>query len=106
MDYKITLNLPKTHFSMKASLAKTEPYTLKIWNESEKYTNDIKKKTFILNDGPPYANGSIHIGHAFNKILKDFICKFRFLLGYNINFIPGWDCHGLPIELNVEKKKK
>lgn len=103
MDYKFTLNLPKTKFSMKANLSNNENKILQIWTNTKIYKNNINKKTFILNDGPPYANGNIHIGHAFNKILKDFICKFKNLCSYNINFIPGWDCHGLPIELNVEK---
>lgn len=104
MDYKFTLNLPKTNFCMKASLSKLEPIILKKWENKNFHRNEINKKNFILNDGPPYANGPIHIGHAFNKIFKDFVCKFKFLCGYNINFIPGWDCHGLPIELNVEKQ--
>ncbi|HFL8819548.1 MAG TPA: isoleucine--tRNA ligase [Candidatus Azoamicus sp. OHIO2] len=103
MEYKFTLNLPKTDFSMKASLSNSEVLTLKMWDNYFFYADNNKRK-FILNDGPPYANGPIHIGHALNKILKDFICKFKLLCGYNVNFIPGWDCHGLPIELNVEKQ--
>jgi len=104
MDYRFTLNLPDTNFSMKANLSKTEISILKFWTSINLYENQKnKEKLFTLNDGPPYANGDIHIGHAFNKILKDIICKFKFLDGYKINFIPGWDCHGLPIELNVEK---
>lgn len=105
MDYKFTINLPFTNFSMKANLIKKERFIADFWNKIkiyEKQKNRIKK--FILNDGPPYANGQIHIGHAFNKILKDIIIKFKILENYEICFIPGWDCHGLPIELNVEKK--
>lgn len=104
MEYKFTINLPKTNFAMKANLAHNEKILLNKWKNKNYFYNLKKKKIFILNDGPPYANGNIHIGHAFNKILKDFVCKFKFLCGYQINFIPGWDCHGLPIELNIEKK--
>jgi len=115
MDYKKTLNLPKTEFPMKAELAKRESEIAKTWETSNLYQNLLKKtegsKKFILHDGPPYANGSIHIGHALNKILKDIIVKYRFLCGYNTPFIPGWDCRGLPIEHQVmkdlgEEKKK
>jgi len=104
MDYKFTINLPKTTFLMKANLSKMELNLISFWNNINLYNNQCNSRLFLLNDGPPYANGNIHIGHAFNKILKDFICKFKILSGYKINFIPGWDCHGLPIELNVEKK--
>lgn len=105
MDYKYTINLPQTKFQMKGNLPQTEPHRLKHWNV--KYKQHIfRKKNFILNDGPPYANGDIHIGHAFNKIMKDITCKSKYLMGYNVSFIPGWDCHGLPIELNVEKTIK
>lgn len=104
MDYRFTLNLPNTSFSMKANLAKTEVEVLKFWDDMNLYEKQKgRKKIFVLNDGPPYANGDIHIGHAFNKILKDIVCKFKLLSGYEVSFIPGWDCHGLPIELNVEK---
>lgn len=104
MDYRFTLNLPNTNFSMKANLAKTEVGVLKFWDIMDLYGKQKgRKKIFVLNDGPPYANGDIHIGHAFNKILKDIVCKFKLLNGYEISFVPGWDCHGLPIELNVEK---
>lgn len=107
MEYKLTLNLPQTKFSMQANLQEKEIEILNYWNTIKKYNKKpINKKKFILNDGPPYANGDIHMGHAFNKILKDIILKFKKLKGYEINFIPGWDCHGLPIELNVEKKTK
>lgn len=103
MEYKYTINLPETKFSMKADLSNTENKILEKNEHVYKENNNYKKK-FVMNDGPPYANGQIHMGHALNKIIKDFICKFKLLNGYNINFIPGWDCHGLPIELNVEKK--
>lgn len=104
MDYRATLNLPETQFSMKANLNKTELDILKFWVDLDLYKSQKnKKKIFVLNDGPPYSNGDIHIGHAFNKILKDVICKFKLLDGFFVNFIPGWDCHGLPIEINVEK---
>lgn len=108
MDYKNTLNLPKTDFPMKGNLAQREPERLKKWNESNLYQKiraefDGRPK-FILHDGPPYANGAIHIGHAVNKVLKDIIVKSKTLNGYDAPYVPGWDCHGLPIELMVEKK--
>lgn len=107
-DYKDTLNLPKTDFPMKANLAQREPEMLKRW-EAQKLYQQIRnhtknRKQFILHDGPPYANGDIHLGHAVNKVLKDIIVKAKTLQGYDAPFVPGWDCHGLPIELNVEKK--
>ena len=107
-DYKHTLNLPETDFPMKANLANREPETLKQWEEMDLYSQLRKagkgRKQFILHDGPPYANGEIHIGHALNKILKDIIIKSKTLSGFDAPYVPGWDCHGLPIELNVEKK--
>jgi len=107
-DYKDTLNLPKTGFPMKANLAQREPQMLKRW-EAEDLYQKIRdtfsgREKFVLHDGPPYANGDIHIGHAVNKLLKDMIVKGRTLDGYDAPYIPGWDCHGLPIELQVEKK--
>jgi isoleucyl-tRNA synthetase len=107
-DYKETLNLPKTTFPMKGNLAQREPEMLKGWEESGLY-NKIReacagRPKFILHDGPPYANGEIHIGHAVNKVLKDIIVKSRTLNGFDAPYVPGWDCHGLPIELQVEKK--
>ncbi len=106
--YKDTLNLPKTDFPMKANLAQREPEMLKQWYENDLYGQIRKKregaKKFILHDGPPYANGDIHIGHAVNKILKDIIVKSQGLNGFDAPYVPGWDCHGLPIELMVEKK--
>jgi len=107
-DYKHTLNLPETDFPMKASLAQREPEMLKRWQQDNLYqTLRAKAKgrnKFILHDGPPYANGDIHIGHALDKILKDIIVKSKTLSGFDAPYVPGWDCHGLPIELNVEKK--
>ncbi len=108
MDYKDTINLPRTAFPMKANLANREPRMLQQWEESDLYAR-IQQHTkdrplFILHDGPPYANGDIHIGHAVNKILKDMVVKSRLLAGFYSPYVPGWDCHGLPIELQVEKK--
>ncbi len=107
-NYKDTLNLPKTDFPMKANLAQREPEMLKHWIENDLYEQIREKrkgnKQFILHDGPPYANGDIHIGHAVNKILKDIIVKSQSLNGFDAPYVPGWDCHGLPIELQVEKK--
>jgi isoleucyl-tRNA synthetase len=107
-DYKDTLNLPMTDFPMKASLAQREPQRLKQWQDMglyEKIRQECAgRPKFVLHDGPPYANGDLHVGHAVNKILKDIIVKSRTLDGYDAPYVPGWDCHGLPIELNVEKK--
>lgn len=107
-DYKSTLNLPQTKFAMKANLAQREPETLKRWTQEKLYQKIRNARAgrpqFILHDGPPYANGDIHIGHAVNKILKDIIIKSKTLSGFDAPYIPGWDCHGLPIEHNVEKK--
>ena len=107
-DYKATLNLPNTAFPMKANLAQREPGILKQWQDLDLY-GAIRaarkgREQFILHDGPPYANGEIHIGHAVNKVLKDIIVKARTLDGYDAPYVPGWDCHGLPIEHQVEKK--
>ena len=114
MDYRATLNLPQTSFKMKANLSQKEPMYLKRWDKEDLYgqlqEHAKDKPLFILHDGPPYANGNIHLGTAFNKILKDIILKSKRLAGFNAPYIPGWDCHGLPIEHNVdlelgEKKK-
>ncbi len=106
-DYKPTLNLPNTDFPMRGDLAKREPVMLKHWQDMDLYNKvrEVSKgrKTFILHDGPPYANGSIHIGHAVNKILKDIIVKSKTVSGFDAPYIPGWDCHGLPIEHKVEQ---
>ncbi|EKO3795741.1 isoleucine--tRNA ligase [Vibrio metschnikovii] len=107
-EYKDTLNLPETGFPMRGDLAKREPEMLARWYKEDLYgaIRQAKqgKKSFVLHDGPPYANGDIHIGHALNKILKDIIIKSKTLSGFDAPYIPGWDCHGLPIELMVEKK--
>lgn len=107
-DYKNTLNLPHTEFPMKAGLAQREPEVLQHWETIGLYaklrTQRKGKEKFILHDGPPYANGHLHLGHAVNKTLKDIVVKAKSFSGFDAPFIPGWDCHGLPIELNVEKK--
>ena len=109
MDYKTTINLPKTEFAMKADLAKREPAMLAEWEAQRRY-HQIQEKTaarnkaFVLHDGPPYANGVIHLGHALNKILKDIVVKSKLMAGYRSPYVPGWDCHGLPIEIAVEKQ--
>jgi isoleucyl-tRNA synthetase len=108
-DYKDTLNLPRTAFPMRANLPQREPAMLKLWQERDLYGQVRRRaagrETFVLCDGPPYANGQIHIGHAVNKVLKDIIVKSKTLAGYDAPYIPGWDCHGLPIEHQVEKKR-
>ncbi len=104
-----TINLPQTDFPMKADLTRREPVMLAGWEKSERYAQ-IQKRTagrermFVLHDGPPYANGAIHLGHAVNKILKDVVVKSKLMAGYRSPYVPGWDCHGLPIEVAVEKK--
>jgi len=107
-DYKNTLNLPDTSFPMRGDLAKREPQMVARWQAQQRYQKiraaKQGKPKFILHDGPPYANGDIHIGHAVNKILKDIIVKSKTLAGFDAPYVPGWDCHGLPIELQVEKK--
>ncbi|MBN2689710.1 MAG: isoleucine--tRNA ligase [Gammaproteobacteria bacterium] len=107
-DYKDTLNLPKTSFPMKANLPQKEPAVLQNWQELDlnQKRSDARsgRDKFILHDGPPYANGKLHMGHALNKILKDIVIKSRALNGLDTPYVPGWDCHGLPIEINVEKK--
>ena len=107
-NYKDTLNLPKTKFSMKAGLAQKEPNWLKKCDDDNLYHKlqeaSAGRPQFILHDGPPYANGSLHIGHALNKILKDIIVKSKLMSGFSAPYVPGWDCHGLPIEIQVEKK--
>jgi len=108
MDYKETLNLPSTSFPMKANLTRREPEFLRRWDEMELHRKILEKNrgnpVFTLHDGPPYANGNIHIGHALNKILKDIIIKYKSMKGFYAEYVPGWDCHGLPIELQVDKK--
>ncbi|HVT02374.1 MAG TPA: isoleucine--tRNA ligase, partial [Thermoanaerobaculia bacterium] len=106
-DYKKTLNLPQTDFAMKANLPLNEPKRLEKWDAMDLYgeirERSAGKEKFVLHDGPPYANGRIHIGHALNKILKDFVVKSRTMMGYDSPYVPGWDCHGLPIEHKVDK---
>ncbi|WP_408999369.1 isoleucine--tRNA ligase [Syntrophus buswellii] len=108
MDYKESLNLPRTDFPMKANLTKKEPEQLKKWDEMHIYDliREVStgRKTYILHDGPPYANGNIHLGTALNKIIKDIVIKSRSMTGYDCVFVPGWDCHGLPIEHQVDKE--
>ena len=108
MDYKATLNLPATNFPMKGNLSQREPEQLNAWQEKALYRKIREvfrgRPRFILHDGPPYANGEIHIGHAVNKVLKDIIVKSKGFSGFDAPYVPGWDCHGLPIELMVEKK--
>lgn len=110
MDYQKTLNLPKTDFPMKAGLAQREPGVLAAWEKTGLYQSirakGEGKPSFILHDGPPYANGNIHIGHALNKILKDFIVKYKTMQGFDSLYVPGWDCHGLPIEHALLKELK
>lgn len=107
-DYKATLNLPQTDFPMKGNLAQLEPRMLALWEEQRVFEKMLEQRQgaerFVLHDGPPYANGHLHAGHALNKILKDMVVKYHHLAGFRTDFIPGWDCHGLPIELAVEKR--
>ena len=106
-DYKSTINLPSTGFPMKADLAKREPAMLEAWEQDGLYEKIRKacqgRPRYVLLDGPPYANGALHMGHAVNKVLKDIVVKSRTLDGYDAPYVPGWDCHGLPIEMQVEK---
>jgi isoleucyl-tRNA synthetase len=108
VDYKTTLNLPRTDFPMRANLAQREPEVLKRWDEMRLYErlqqHNAGRPRFVLHDGPPYANGNIHIGHTLNKVLKDLIVKHRAMSGRLAPYVPGWDCHGLPIEIEVERK--
>jgi isoleucyl-tRNA synthetase len=107
-DWKDTVNLPRTDFPMKANLATTEPQVIARWEAQKLYDRIQARRAgaplFILHDGPPYANGDIHIGTALNKILKDFVVKSRNMAGFNSPYVPGWDCHGLPIELKVDRE--
>ena len=107
-NYKDTLNLPQTAFPMKANLTQREPETLEHWSRTKLYERIQKERAsapaFILHDGPPYANGDVHIGTALNKILKDVVVKSKTMQGVRSPYVPGWDCHGLPIELKVQKE--
>ena len=106
-EYKQTMILPKTGFPMRASLAQREPARLKDWQENKVYEQVLKKNEghdkFVLHDGPPYANGPIHLGHALNKISKDMINRYWMMQGREVPYVPGWDCHGQPIEHKVEE---
>src|SRR6187551_355353 len=110
MDYKATLNLPKTDFPMKANLPQREPEMLAKWDRERLYERIQESRRgceqYILHDGPPYANGRIHIGHALNKILKDIVVKSKTMAGFRAPYLPGWDCHGLPIEYKVVKESR
>src|SRR6201986_3842607 len=108
-DYKNTINLPQTEFPMRGDLPKREPKWLADWQQGGRYEQIQERaadrdKVFVLHDGPPYANGAIHLGHAVNKVLKDVVVKSRLLAGFRAPYVPGWDCHGLPIEVAIEKK--
>ncbi|MCB0221264.1 MAG: class I tRNA ligase family protein, partial [Chrysiogenetes bacterium] len=107
-SYKTTLNLPQSDFPMRANLPQREPQWLAQWQEKDLYgkihAQAKGREKFILHDGPPYANGSIHLGHILNKVLKDLIVKYRHMNGYDCHYVPGWDCHGLPIEQQVVDK--
>src|SRR6476620_9744049 len=106
VDLKKAVTLPQTSFPMKANLAQLEPKLLEQWEKSAIYEGIRQalegRQTYILHDGPPYANGNIHLGHAFNKLLKDFIVKSKTMAGFDAPYVPGWDCHGLPIEIKVD----
>src|SRR3984885_9443898 len=108
VDLNTTVNLPRTGFSMKANLAQLEPKLLAHWDETRLYDRireaSESQPIYILHDGPPYANGNIHLGHALNKLLKDFIVKTKTMQGFDSPYVPGWDCHGLPIEHKVESE--
>ena len=109
-DYKNTLNLPRTDFPMKADLVSREPERLKKWETAELYDKIQRQRAgadkFVLHDGPPFANGDVHIGTALNKILKDIIVKYKTLRGFSAPYVPGWDCHGLPIEFKVTQEMR
>ncbi|MEK9693236.1 MAG: class I tRNA ligase family protein, partial [Rhodospirillaceae bacterium] len=108
VDYKSTVFLPKTDFPMRGALPQNEPKILAKWKSMDLYQRQRDESEgrpkYVLHDGPPYANGNLHIGHALNKILKDVINKSRQMTGYDANYVPGWDCHGLPIEWKIEEK--
>ena len=107
-DYNQTLNLPSTDFPMRANLPKREPEMLREWEEEKLYEKVMEKNEgkplYVLHDGPPYANGDIHLGTAMNKILKDIIVRYKNMAGFKSPYVPGWDTHGLPIELKAMKK--
>ena len=106
VDLKKTVNLPKTAFAMKANLPQNEPKMLARWKDMDLYNRIRASRAgapeYVLHDGPPYANGNIHLGHAFNKLLKDFVVKSKTMAGFDSPYVPGFDCHGLPIEIKVD----
>src|SRR6202790_4328523 len=106
-DYKTTLKLPNTDFPMKANLPKRDPEMLKHWEEIRLYETLLAERkaaaAWVLHDGPPYANGRVHMGTALNKVLKDFVVRSRAMMGFRTPFVPGWDCHGMPIEFKVSR---
>lgn len=108
LELKMTVNLPNTNFPMKANLPQNEPKILAHWEETGIYqrVRDARKGSapYVLHDGPPYANGALHLGHALNKCLKDFIVKSKNMAGFDAPYVPGWDCHGLPIEIKVDQQ--
>src|SRR5437762_9452809 len=108
MDYRDTVHLPKTDFPMRAALSEREPAQVKAWEDEGVYEKLLEKngkaEKFVFHDGPPYANGAIHQGHFLNKILKDLVVKYHLMSGHETAFVPGWDCHGLPIERQVDKQ--
>ena len=109
-DYKATLHMPKTDFPMRGNLGNNEPKMQEVWNEMDLYNQRLKKNEgnteYVLHDGPPYANGDIHTGHALNKTLKDFVIRYKSMSGFYTRYVPGWDTHGLPIETALVKTKK
>ncbi len=108
MNYKDTLLMPKTDFPMRGGLPNKEPQIQEMWDNDEQYRKALEKNknnpSFILHDGPPYANGNLHMGHALNKIIKDFIVRYKTMQGFYAPYVPGWDTHGLPIEQALTKK--
>src|SRR5665213_3121764 len=106
-DYRETVFLPQTDFPMRAGLPQLEPRILEAWGDLYARLRQARRRAeaplFVLHDGPPYANGAIHIGHALNKLLKDFVVRSRFAMGFDVDYVPGWDCHGLPIEWKIEE---
>ena len=108
MNYKDTLLMPKTDFPMRGGLPNKEPQIQEVWDNDDQYRKALEKNknnpSFILHDGPPYANGNLHMGHALNKIIKDFIVRYKTMQGFYAPYVPGWDTHGLPIEQALTKK--
>ena len=109
-NFSKTINLPFTSFAMKANLSETEVHRMEFWKKNKIFEKlkiqSSNNEKYILHDGPPYANGDLHLGHALNKILKDIVCRSKFQNNFDVEYVPGWDCHGLPIEWKVEEKFK